>query len=96
MNRKQKWILGIGTACFCLAGLFPPWIQTVRVDGIFNRVAMPWTGCTIFGSPSPTEKKFTEFASMEIDTSRLAVIWIMIFVLTALAWWTASRSAQKE
>jgi hypothetical protein len=86
MNRKQKWILGLGTACFSLTGIFPPWVETVRAGKIFTRVALPWTGCSIFGSPSPTSEQFARLTSVEIDISRLAILWILVFILTALAW----------
>jgi hypothetical protein len=98
MNRKQKWILSLGTACFSLAGLFPPWIETIRAGQIYKRVALPWAGCSIFQSPLPTSERFAQFTSVEIDLSRLTIIWVLIFILASMAWWVARKSvsAQKQ
>jgi ribose/xylose/arabinose/galactoside ABC-type transport system permease subunit len=99
MNRKQKCILGLGTACFIVAGLFPPWIETIRVGQIYKRVALPWTGCSILQSPLPTNERFAQFTSIEIDTSRLAIIWVVTILLTGFAWWITNESpgsAQKS
>jgi hypothetical protein len=89
MSCKQKWILGLGTTCFLMAGLFPPWIETIHVGRIYKRAALPWTGHSIFQSPLPTSERFAQFTSIEIDTSRLSVLWILVIILTFFAWWLA-------
>jgi|WetSurMetagenome_2_1015567.scaffolds.fasta_scaffold1208274_1 hypothetical protein len=81
MNIKQRNILKIMVVVIVLTGLFPPWVQTFKKDGMYSEKSL---GYFIIISPPHPESTFRALG-IKIDFSRLFLQWFLIGLIGASA-----------
>jgi hypothetical protein len=94
-----SWTIRAGILAFVLLGMFPPW--TIRVDIPSRMHTQQSAGYHLIASPpSPyqcLETYLANHASVQIDWSRLALEWIILAGVVAVAFvWQLSRTGASE
>jgi len=81
LNPLQIKILIMSTVIFIVMGLFPPWTYTH--DNRSMHIEKPAGYGFIMEPPEPEESNYRY--GIKVDTSRLAIQWLMLIVLSGSA-----------
>jgi len=90
---REKFWIAVGICCLVLAVLFPPWVA--KVDTQTFRVSRSVGWDFIMSPPSPPKigNIRSQYIAVQLDFGRLALEWVAIAGLTAIA---ALASARKR
>lgn len=80
MNLAQRIAIIAGFVLIALAGLFPPWVYTVRASNEVKIVKPAPRGYPLFLAPQP-ERDHPLFG-VQVDFARLAVEWVVVAAVT--------------
>lgn len=86
-----KTIVAVGAIAFALVGLFPPWLRILDYSGSLSTHSQYDAGYSFICFP-PSAKPMSRrnifddfYYGIQIDTSRLAVEWLCILIVTGAA-----------
>ncbi|WP_286822555.1 hypothetical protein [Desulfobacter sp. UBA2225] len=91
LNRNQRNVIIAGISIIVLMGIFPPWVNTFSVNGVYSEES---AGYDFIASPPP--KKNNCRYGIKIDTSRLLIQWVVAIAASGLGILLTARQPNEQ